>query len=474
MRSALKKALSELNIKQDKYDNRLFSDLTKSSGRLKEISGLSPVCETPYNALIQDVWAGFFKASPEMIPETDVSLPHLSNRPVLQKFLEDGNTKQLRLTTMLDELISGLATVDFIEKFNEELKNRPEMQNITQKVRQAVDQQNNGDEAGAMDTMQEVQNLMQGAAKEIRRAVAAAAKAAKEKTDEVSCVMSSWGLEPGDLKTVPFEDRFKLIEQLVNNNKFKHISDLVGRLRNLSRAKKKEKVRNNGDELHSITIGSDLSHILPQELVMLKNPKLKLCFFKKYIEHELMQYDLKKKEPKGRGHIVCCIDVSGSMDSRNLDHRRIDWAIAIAIALIDMAARQRRRIKLIFFNIAVVNEVEFLPGEKNVQKLIGIAGIGASGGTNYAPPLLKARETIETAVYKDADILFITDGECVLDKHFEDDFNEFKKQTNSSCYAVIINQDKKFDQKNLQWVDKVWISGQIDNDIAGEVFELLW
>jgi uncharacterized protein with von Willebrand factor type A (vWA) domain len=241
-------------------------------------------------------------------------------------------------------------------------------------------------------------------------------------------------------------------------------------MRNLARAKQKSKVKKGRDDIHSITLGNDLEHILPTELGALSHPLRNLDFKRRYTEGQLLQYDLQGKEKVGRGPMVANVDVSGSMTDRMSDgSTRLDWAVSIALALVDTATRQKRKSRITFFNGNIVNTVEFLPGERNVEKMLQVATTGASGGTNFKYPLEDSVRTIEQVGYRQADVVFITDGECEIDESFERKFKEKKAALGFQVWSIIVGGDSGASLE--RWSDKVWSSREFTEDVAGEVFQ---
>lgn len=451
------------NVVQDSFDSTMFNDLADASEALRNTAKTPPISDEPWRALLKDVWAGFYKASPELNHETNIDPLYKANRPFVEKFMEDPATAETRIHTMLDDLAAGIATIEAAGKLNEELKNRPELKQALDGCKKAQKQQQQGDEEGAAQTMQQVLQLLQGAATEVRQAMRAAARAGKQKVEDMDQTLSGWGLESGNLKSIPLGDRLKLVDRITRDRRLKQVSDLVGRFRNLARAKQKDKVKKDRDEIHSIKVGNDLEHVLPQELAALKHPTLKLDFYRKYTERALLQYDLKTKEKQGRGPIIACIDISGSMEGQPLD-----WAIAVAMGLVDTAARQKRRSKVIFFDAEVKKEIEFGPGERDIHKIMDIAQTGTAGGTLFEPALRRAMETIETIAYKNADIVMVTDGDSEVPNSFLSEFIEAKRRLEFKCYSVLIGY--KADELS-KWSDKLWAVRKLDEETAGEIFE---
>lgn len=451
------------NIEQDRYDARLYRDLLEASPELGNLAGQGPAT---WPALLQDIWAGFYKAGPELVPEEQVETAHRTNRPFVERFLEDQTTAEARLTTVLDELSAGLATLATGRKLLEEIKERPELKQALEQAEEALQTGEDGNEEMAAGFIAQAQQALQQAAREVRRAVRVAAEAGQEKAQELQQALAGWGLEPGDLQRVPLGERLKLAERLTGP-RLKRLADLVGRFRNLARARQKEKLKKERDEIHGITIGADLGRVLPAELAMLKNPLRRMDFYRRYTEKQLLQYELRAKEKLGRGPVICLIDASGSMAGAPMD-----WAIAVALGLLDTATRQRRRTAVIFFDTRVLAEYEFAPGERDIEKIIAIATTGTAGGTDYEPALERARKLILESKYEKADIVMVTDGICRVSENFLEDFLLNKKLYNFRTWSVLIGYGSAEELK--RWSDQVWSVRQPTDEVAGEVFEQVY
>jgi uncharacterized protein with von Willebrand factor type A (vWA) domain len=456
----------ENNLDMDRFDHTLFSELVDVSPKLNNLIEAGP--ET-YPALLQDLWGAFYKMNPALVDEKDISPAHKFNRPFVERLMEDRTTQETRLTTVLDETASAIATLSAGESLREQIENNPELKQAMEQAQEALQAEQDGDEAGAAKIGQQIQEQMRENARMVRRAIKEAVEDGKEEVGEAIGVLGSWGLETKDLQRVPMDERLKLIERL-KNPRLSRASDLIGRMRNLARAKQKSKVKKGRDDIHSITLGNDLEHILPTELGALSHPLRNLDFKRRYTEGQLLQYDLQGKEKVGRGPMVANVDVSGSMTDRMSDgSTRLDWAVSIALALVDTATRQKRKSRITFFNGNIVNTVEFLPGERNVEKMLQVATSGASGGTNFKYPLEDSVRTIEQVGYRQADVVFITDGECEIDESFERKFKEKKAALGFQVWSIIVGGDSGASLE--RWSDKVWSSREFTEDVAGEVFQ---
>ena len=164
-------------------------------------------------------------------------------------------------------------------------------------------------------------------------------------------------------------------------------------------------MRHGADEVSDIEVGSNISRLLPSELAKLAHPLLRRAFLASLIESRAMQYRLTGTDSLGRGPLVVCLDKSGSMEGP-----KDVWATAVALALLDVAQRQRRPFALVAFD-----------GDVKRQDVVEVGGqfpedalyTACSGGTNITGVLARSMSIIQDggAAMKKADVVLITDGE---------------------------------------------------------------
>ncbi len=451
------------NLKQDRYDHRLYNDLLKASDEMSTLAGQG---NSTWPALMQDLWASFYKAAPDMLPTTEVEPAHRVNREFLERVREADATEEARATTMLDELSSGIAALTAGQELLKEISSNPELQNAMEAADRAAEASANNSAEGDAEAeaiAADATESLQQSARALRQAVRRSVNKGKEEAQNLQTALGGWGIEPGDLQQLPMDERLTVARQLLTPKLVK-VANLVGRFRAIARAKQKEKLKRDRDELHGITFGNDLTKLLPSEFTALQHPVRKLDFYRRYTEKQLMQYELREKTPQGRGPIVALIDASGSMAGEPMD-----WAIGVALALVDTAHRQKRRATVVFFTSKVKAEFEFPAGKVDPRKFAAVAAIGASGGTDYKPALTRGLEIITTIDYKKADIVMVTDGVCELSTAFQSEFLAEKARMGFRCWTILIGNDA--DAKPLrEWSDRVWPVRAFTEDVAGEVF----
>src|SRR5699024_8963804 len=99
-------------------------------------------------------------------------------------------------------------------------------------------------------------------------------------------------------------------------------------------------------------------------------------------------------------------------------------------AFMEIAKKQKRKLLTIQFSSAqedlLIKELE--PNSNNIQEKIDIIEGFISKGTDFKKPLEKSIEYITNYNYKDADIIFMTDGESTISKDFKEKFINIKKK----------------------------------------------
>jgi len=246
----------------------------------------------------------------------------------------------------------------------------------------------------------------------IRRAVKKAVEQAAGTVQDIKEAMDGLdqvympGTEKGDHKKQESDRIKRLAAELKKNGKLAKVAKLVGRFRRQAVTKWRNKVHHAQDEVNNIVCGNEIARLLPNELVRLKhkNKLARLLFFRDYCESALLQYELRSHETKVRGPMVVCIDKSGSMYG-DPDA----WATAVALALADVAHREKRTFALLSFDTGIIHQCIVKPGEPIPEKAVLIE---ANGGTDIDVAYAAALNIIEKnpGTLNEADIVMITDG----------------------------------------------------------------
>ena len=304
---------------------------------------------------------------------------------------------------------------------------------------------------------------------QMRRAMRKAAKQALEKTEETLELLEAWGVEPGEIQKLSFEEKLALAQKLRSSKRLKEIAKLAGRFRRLAVAKQKEKVSRRAGVVTNIKRGRDLRRLIPSERRMLAHPFMRLEFLRRYATSSLFVYELEDKETKGEGPVIFCLDQSGSIS----DEQEI-WMKAVALGLFQAAGYRNR--DFIYIHYGGPSDPLFVvrlkTGQAKHQDLIRIAEYSLGGGTDFEKPLAEARKYIEAGL--PADIMFFTDGQCAVSGQFLADFNGARRKVPFSVYSLLLNRGGRVSDATLkQFSDEVRNVSDLTTDEAGEIFALV-
>lgn len=245
------------------------------------------------------------------------------------------------------------------------------------------------------------------------------------------------------------EDFKKIVDEMLRN---KNIQDILKKLGkgNLEKGRnnKNKVAKINKDEVFGIHKSSNLSRLLPSELLNLEDDNLKYLFYSKYLENSLLTYEIKgnnvieKEETEekinNKGPIVVCLDTSGSMKGSPLIRAK-----ALVFAIIKILREEERELHIIIFGSKDQYQEMTINSEKKITEAIKFLKKGYDGGTDFETPLRRAMEIISfKEKYEKADILMVTDGACKITHTFRRKIREEKKKMKFSVYTVICEADR--------------------------------
>lgn len=255
------------------------------------------------------------------------------------------------------------------------------------------------------------------------------------------------------------DDFLKLAKEMEDNQKIKDIVYRLGR-EYISEKKKLISVVNKrtNNEILGIHKSNELTRILPSEMVNFESEELEYLFYSKFLENQLLTYELGNKEQeyhskimksvneKNKGPVIACLDTSGSMIGLPILKGK-----ALLLSISKILEKENRNLHIILFGSS--NEIKELNIEKKEEnkKILPFLKQTFNGGTNFETPLKKGIDIIEEKKnYHKADILMITDGLCDLSENFIEILNQKKINLDFSVYTIIcgnnIEKDKFSDE----------------------------
>jgi uncharacterized protein with von Willebrand factor type A (vWA) domain len=296
----------------------------------------------------------------------------------------------------------------------------------------------------------------------MRQALRAGIAQATDDLDELDQAMSSMGYGKGEgapQSGGSTEHKKALADKLKKFPRMKEIMKLAGRFRMIAAQVQTEKIKHGAGELSEIESGSALDRMLPSELVALTDKRRRLDFFRRWLEEQTLQYRLEDKEPIGLGPVVVCIDDSGSM--RGAPET---WAKALALALLDIARKQKRAFAFCTFSHVlgqtfVEEKARSMTPSEIVERLAYTEG----GGTSWTPPLDWATEQIDfDPTLKKADVVLVTDDQCSMRDEDLAKINRWREKNSARVWGIAVGAAVYGRVRNMSvFCDRVFELGEI-------------
>lgn len=414
-------------VKVGRWVRGLAADEAKDEGALGAALEMKPEA-AQWGSLGREVFGSLYGLGTEPVEDTEAPVGADWIREVLSQAESLPEWKALQERARSDAWASGLATAQAMETLAptitppeedaQDLSEQAELlsqlmqergQTSPKHLRKLAEIKRRMKNAQAQDASA-VQQVRDGAAhmrSNLRRAAAAAGEQLDEMQDAMDGMGCGRGAGPKSRVNAP---RGEVMAALRDNDKLRRIARLAGRLRAQAIAKQNTKAKHGVEELCDVMLGSDIGRLLPSETVFLADPDLEVLLYRKLVENAALQYELRGREQRVEGPIVLVVDESGSMSGAP-----DEWAKAVALALMEVAARQNRAFAYVHFDTKV-SRVDFSENPKNLDlsELLAMVTHFTGGGTSIAAGLGEARRIIsqaqEARAFKRADVVLISDG----------------------------------------------------------------
>lgn len=478
------KPVATAAVNRDRFDESTWKDTVTDVTSL-DLQMLDQSLEHDYvEDFSQDVFNLLNKAEPTVRDTAEMApthTPHPEMASMLQQMPEiqalrgatvgDRYTSAMAMLAMREDLDHVYSTMDAARQAAaeaEDARSRAEQaaqdaQDALDAARAEAEESEDGEpsqeaqdaaEAAAQAAEQASTTMLDAAAKAAEEAAQAAAgakagmrsaaKKAEQAAEEESDLCSAFGVEPGELQRMSFTERAEL-SKMLRNNRLSQFAKLIGAFRQMAAAEQRRRVSDVAEEIVGVKLGSDLTRLTPQEMVNLAVPELEDDFWYRWVNAELLVYDLAGNERQGKGPIIAVVDESGSMGAQfgPLGTREA-WSKAFALALCDQARRQNRDFHYIGFSSGgQVWHLPFLEGKGPISDVVTMTEHFWGGGTSYEAPLTLALDIIEEH-YRDhaqpkPDVVFISDDEYGhLDEDFMRRWDTTRDKTGLRCFGVAI------------------------------------
>lgn len=487
------------SVVSDRFDAMTWRDTFDQARALGELAEDLGEHHHYTGDLLSDAFLAAYKASPTLRERQEMDPSRLVNHQVIDSLMTSPEFVELRRETMGDPYAAAMAVLaqgrgmrTILERAEQaqaaadQARKRAEqcrdaaaqveaaLQRAVENAAQAAgdegaDQPSNADQPVSAEDEQAVLDAIENAeraeaaarsaadgaaralsiaAPAIRTASRAAVAKAAGQAAETAALMRAWGVEPGQLQRMSFTERTHLATRL-RGSRLGRFAELIGRFRRMASGERARRIEHAPGELVGITLGDDLSRLIPSELVNVGIPALRPVFATKYAEAALMIYDSRGEESSGQGAIVACVDCSGSMATPiSTDGTTGEaWAKACALALLDQAREAKRDFVGILFSSKREVRLFRFPASQpaDISQVVTFAEHFFNGGTDYEAPLSAATEVLREQYSREGqqrgDIVFITDGEAKVSETWMRGWLEAKEALEFRTFGIAIGTD---------------------------------
>ncbi|MEU1184196.1 VWA domain-containing protein [Streptomyces sp. NPDC005820] len=447
----------------DRFDRMTFRDTYEQSAALRDLAQELQARHEHALDLLTDMFLAAYKTAPRLRELAEMAPTRLVNHRIITALTEAPHFTELHRETAGDPYAAAMAVLAQATALRRMLEDTRPAQEQAARTRQAgIDgaatavgdamtdtadqaaQAPRAAEAAAQQAARAAQAALAAAAPGIRTAARAATAQAAEAVRGEAALMQVWGVAPAALQRIPFERRARLAERL-RGGRLARWAELIGRFRRMADGERARKVENTTGELVGVTLGDDLSRVIPSELAGLGLPELRAVFAARYAAGELMLYDSRGERSTGRGAVIACVDTSHSMyEAGPGGVTREAWAKACALALLDQARHARRDFAGILFSAPGRIQVFRFPADEPAatDRILDFAETFLGGGTSYQTPLSAAVDLLE-AEFDDAartrgDIVMITDDDCGVTEEWTRTWNDARHRLGFRLFGVAV------------------------------------
>ena len=491
-------------LKSTKLEDAAYRDLRRGDNELDALEKACGEKLSTFPALSRDIYQSFYSLNVRRQPEDAISeQARRFNAPILNEVMDGEDYPAIKaacegrqlpayeaasefisqVAGNLDELLekaSGkkgeLNTLERLEQKRD--RSMEELQKLMKQIAQAGPEQlpelekqavkaanqaqsqvNQTEAVGHMVRDQMLQNK-----EAVSGCFAQAVRAAAQKAESVSSALLAWGYGPDSNDPERRAADLELAARVGKSPTLMEVARYLGRLKELMDGKRKNGYAYGRGEKYSLELGGDINRAIASEFAMLAAPETLPLFLRKLQRKALKQYQRREPICKGSGDIICMLDESSSAESQ------APWCKAVALALLDIAMRDQRRFAVIHF--AGVGDVQtdlFLPGQYDREDVLRCAETFLNGNTDYETPLREALRLMEQEGFENADMVFVTDGECVLPDSFLEKLKAEQSARGFQITGILLDQeDAGFEFSLREFCTNVYRTSQLSRDQIAE------
>lgn len=469
----------------DHYDVDIdtYESIMAVSPAMQEILEEGEAVLPTFKYLYQDIFLSLYKYEAKILPEEDMHISTRVNRNIMRNLVNTPEHISLRRRCRLDDFLAAIGAnviaKKAIELIREELNKIKDLQKKKDAMDRLLEKEEEMDylaeeeadidellEEAKMNgntieiqalqqrqreiqhTMEEMKALANKIAEECdeliendslvnnaKQSLGSALSSAGMEVGETRDVIDAWGIGgQGDPTKISFQNKMTFTEKIRHSPKLKKFTNAIGRMKETAKLEQKKKAKHGAVEIKGVTTGNKIQDTLPSDKMNLCNNTTKKDFYRRMSENGLLQYSKDAHKQKNKGPIIVCVDTSGSMSG----DKEI-WSKALTVGILEVAQLQKRDFACIIYSDYADEPIIIKKDEVNPNKVIDCAEKFYSGGTNFESPLRKSTELIKQSEFSEADIVFITDGDCCVSDKFCREFKQTKEDKGFKTLGVIVD-----------------------------------
>lgn len=484
-------------LKSTRLEREIFRDIRDKTPEIKEFETEGRQYLSSIKQLINDVFQAFYTITPKMLDDEELSpTAKKVNKVILSTLMthdEYASRKAIcegcempaaeaavvfiralmpRMENMAKALFGGDGNMNAMDNMAEQCADLhkqliKEMQQASPSEKKAVNL------ANRLKSKREQYAYLQKQAdrsanvnrRKLQTVIVSALTQAMDSAETIRFILTSWG--NGDMNMPKNEFNSELLERVSKSEKLAYVAKFLGRYKDIYSNKKKNGYEFGRGEVYDITSGNSISRALTSELSLLSDPRTIPVFARKYQNKQLKQYRRREPISKGKGDIIVCLDESYSTYGDNQA-----WGMAMAMILLQICHDNKRNFALIHFSDKIKTHI-FPADDTNMrERMFEASETFLGGNTDFEMPLNKAMDLIQDGDWKDADIVFITDGNCNISKEFENKFKEMQSSHKFTVTGILLDKGKNDEFSLKKFCKKIYRTSELcKDDIALDIMK---
>lgn len=487
---------SDRVLKATSLERALFRDLREKTPQIKQLEDEGRQSLSSVKELIADVFQALYTITPRYIEDSELSpIAKKINKVILSELMTRKEYTERKSVCEGCELPSLEATVVFVgeimpnlkdlvnslsggEKKADIMENMAEQcEQIRKRLKRELSVTSSPEKkavmlANKLKSKQEQYEYLEKQAdrafnanrKKLHLKIELALSKAFDCAETVKLVLLSWG--SCDKAMEKNESNTEILERVARSEKLAYVAKFLGRYKDIYSSRKKIGYMYGRGEKYDITTGNSLSRVLTSELSLLSNPKTIPVFIRKYRNKQLKQYRRREPVCKGKGDIIVCLDESSSTYGDNQA-----WGMAVAMVLLHICHENKRNFALIHFSDEIKTDV-FKADDKCMRdRMLNASETFLGGLTDFEKPLNKAMELISDE-FKDADVVFITDGICNVSDRCTEYVRQMQKKHKFGIIGILLDEGSNMSFSLEKFAKKIYRTSELcKDDIALDIMK---